>query len=246
MTDICMYRATDLRFGGHTQSVHFFVRHQSGMIAHISQQHGCNLYHFSIVISKAFEMLADCLPKQTPVFFRTSYRDKDKDSFLRYFGLGSWGKLTQEEQALHTFQDCNVCSTEHRKRYIKLRRNALGLFKFGDEGDQPTAPPPKPMSDQEKQELIRRTIEKIGGTSVAATNRAVLAHDVSYRKLQNIRRGITLERKECARPKYIPKLDKYVFDVESVCNTIADCTQRGTKINWARLARDNPVFISDT
>ena len=31
-----------------------------------------------------------------------------------------------------------------------------------------------------------------------------------------------------------------------MCNTIVQCTVKGKKINWSRLARDNPVFIAGT
>jgi hypothetical protein len=58
-----------------------------------------------------------------------------------------------------------------------------------------------------------------------------------------VRRGITLERKECSRQVYKPNPDNYLFDTQKICNTIANCTAKGEKVNWAQLARDNPVTI---
>ena len=180
------------------------------------------------------------------VDFRLSYRDKDKDAFLRYFGLVSWGNLSTGEKTSHTFDNCKICSATHRSQYIKLRRNAIALYKQQwEENIQPEAPPPQ-LTDDQKKELIQRTIDRIGQDSIATTNRAVLANDVSFRKLQNVRRGIVLEKKESTRAPYKPDPNNYIFDVQSVCNTIVHCTVKGKKINWSRLARDNPVFIAGT
>ena len=85
------------------------------------------------------------------VDFRLSYRDKDKDAFLRYFGLVSWGNLSTGEKTSHTFNDCNLCSATHRTQYIKLRRNAIALYKQQwEENIQPESPPPQLTDDQKK------------------------------------------------------------------------------------------------
>ena len=46
-------------------------------------------------------------------------------------------------------------------------------------------------------------VMKIGEASLAATHRAVMSYDVKFRKIQNIRRGITLEHREPSRKPYI-------------------------------------------
>ena len=87
---------------------------------------------------------------------------------------------------------------------------------------------------EEKQSLIKKTVEKIGEASVAATHRAVISNDVSFQKIQNIRRGITLKHREPFRKPYTYDPDSYVFDREKVSTTITDCIATDLKINWSR------------
>ena len=97
-----------------------------------------------------------------------------------------------------------------------------------------------------KKELIQHTINKIGEDSIATTNRAVLTKfDFSFTKVQNVRRGIVLEQEETTRAPNKPD-PNYLFDVQSVCNTIVQCTLKCKNINFPWLAGDNPVFIAGT
>ena len=57
---------------------------------------------------------------------------------------------------------------------------------------------------EEKQCLTKKTVEKIGEASMAATHRAVISKDVSFRKIQNIRRGITLKKINAGSPSEKP------------------------------------------
>ena len=53
---------------------------------------------------------------------------------------------------------------------------------------------------EENQSLTKKTVEKIGEASMAATHQAVISKDVSFQKIQNIRRGITLKKINTGSP----------------------------------------------
>ena len=50
----------------------------------------------------------------TMVDFRLSYWGKDKDAFIRYFVLVSWGNLSTGQKTNHTLNDCKICSSTYR------------------------------------------------------------------------------------------------------------------------------------
>ena len=74
---------------------------------------------------------------------------------------------------------------------------------------------------------------------MAATHRAVMSNDVRFQKIKNIGRGITVENREPSQKPYTNDPENYVFDLEEVSTM---CIANDLKINWSRLARDNPVF----
>ena len=161
----------------------------------------------------------------------------------------AWDNLSVEEKHRHKFQRCQECLTlTHGFVYGMLRKNQSAFpGKYAVPAAPDAAPDAAPVLNQmvDKENLIERTLNMISEVTVPSIHTTALAHDISMRTLQNVRAKAALESCATNRPLYELKPENYIFDRDVARHTITAISEGDNKLNFAQLARDIPVYLSN-
>lgn len=95
------------------------------------------------------------------------------------------------------------------------------------------------VGKEDQTKIVSDVFTVVKSSITEVTNMAVLANNVSYRTMSNLRRDITLVKSDKQqRPRHPIKHDLFVFDRELVKKHLADFNE---KMVWTDLARHFPV-----
>ena len=111
----------------------------------------------------------------------------------------------------------------------------------------PDAPDAAPLLTQvaDKEKLIERTLNMISEVAVLSIHTTALAHDIFYENCAEFSAKAALESFATTRPLYKLKLENYIFVRDVARHTIKDISEGDSKLNFAQLARDIPVYLSN-
>ena len=101
----------------------------------------------------------------------------------------------------------------------------------------------QPIENTEREEIIRGVLAVVGQFAFGSAHTAAMAHNVSMRTMQNLRREVALVKCENTKPIYELKSENYVFDRELTKEHIEATIEANGRPNFSELARSFPVFL---